>query len=249
MTEAHLPQPFALQAFESIDSTNDEAARQAAGGAPDSTVIWALEQTAGRGRRGRDWVSERGNLFASVLVRPNCGPQHVAEFTFMAANALAEAISNLLPGKAVTCKWPNDVLVDGRKVAGILLEAETTADGVPWLVVGLGVNVHHHPDDGLLYEATDLNGEGALEVRVSGVLETFCMNFQHQRKLWERSGFTPVRETWLKRAHGLGEPIEARLPDRTATGTFQGLDETGALMLESGGTVERILAGDVFPAG
>lgn len=248
--DAVLPSPFELVALDSVDSTSEEAKRRAAAGAADSTVVWALEQSAGKGRMGRNWVSDRGNLYASVLLRPNCQPEQVTDFTFIAANAVAEAVAALLPNAEVSCKWPNDILVNGRKVAGILLESELDPSGtVDLLVIGIGINVHHHPDDDRVqFPATDLNAAGAPEVRVGGVLEGLCAALQRHRKAWERSGFAPVREVWMARAYGLNEAIEVRLPDRTAQGTFTDLDGTGALILEKDGTEERILAGDVFPA-
>ncbi len=247
--DAVLPQSFHLVSLETIDSTSSEARRRAQSGAADSTVVWALEQSAGRGRMGRSWVSEPGNLYASIVLRPSCGPERATEFAFVAANALAEAIATVLPGADVTCKWPNDLLVGGRKVAGILLEAETGPSGsLDFLVVGIGINVGHHPDDDAVrFPATDINAEGATEMTIGELLESVCFQFHRQRKLWEHAGFRLIREAWLERAYGLGGMIALRLPERTVGGTFQGIDEQGALLLKTDGGVERILAGDVLP--
>jgi len=131
---------FRLHALDTVDSTNDEARRLAAGGAPHGTVVWARRQTVGRGRRGRPWVSEPGNLHCSILLRPACPATIAAQVGFVAANAVALAVAGLLPdGPPVTCKWPNDILVGGRKVAGILLESDVGRNGLlDTLVVGVG---------------------------------------------------------------------------------------------------------------
>lgn len=244
-----LPAPLRLLEFPSLDSTSNEARRQAELGAEDGLVVWALEQTDGRGRRGRTWVSAPGNLYFSLLLRPGCSPARAAEFTFLACDALARTVVDLLPSAEVACKWPNDVLVNGRKVAGILIESQAaSAEALDFTVVGVGINVHVCPDDDeVQFPATSLNAEGATEISVAGVLETFCRQFQHLRKRWERQGFEPVREAWLKRAFRLGAPVRVALPDRTVEGLFRDLGEDGALILEVDGRTERILAGDVFP--
>ncbi|MEO5338799.1 MAG: biotin--[acetyl-CoA-carboxylase] ligase [Magnetospirillum sp. WYHS-4] len=227
---------FTVRTFAVLDSTNAEVRRQAAAGAPEGMVVVAERQTAGRGRRGRTWVSEPGNLYVSILLRPPA--EAAAQLTFAASLAVAEGVESLVPGRRVACKWPNDVLLDGAKLAGILLEF----DG-EWLIAGIGVNVAHHPG-GTEFPATDLGGA----VTVSHVLESILARLDVWLAVWERDGFAPLRQAWLARAHGLGGPIEVRLPDRRLTGIFRGLDADGALILGGADGDERILAGDVFPA-
>ena len=149
MATPELPAFYRLLAYEQIDSTNEEAKRLAAAGAPAGTLVWAGEQLAGRGRRGRGWASPPGNLYVSLLLRPACPPAQACQLNFVAAVALAEAVSALLPaGAGVALKWPNDVLVGGAKVSGILLEASAALDrSIDWLVIGAGVNIASHPAD------------------------------------------------------------------------------------------------------
>src|SRR5437588_611372 len=140
-----LPPAYGLVALDSIGSTNEEAKRLARAGAADKTLVWARTQTAGRGRGGRSWVSPAGNLYLSLILRETCPPARAAELGFAAAVALAAALDRLAPGLDLAFKWPNDVLLGGRKLAGILIEAESAAAAVDWLVLGLGVNVRPAP--------------------------------------------------------------------------------------------------------
>ena len=145
MPPTALPQGYALIALDEAGSTNDEAKDRAVAGAPEGTVIWARQQRAGRGRRGRAWVSPPGNLYLSVILRPACEARSVAQLSFVAALAVLDLVDGPLPGRAC-CKWPNDILVDGGKVAGILLESALRAEGrVDWVVLGIGVNLASHP--------------------------------------------------------------------------------------------------------
>ncbi len=242
-----LPPPFTLVSLDSVDSTNEEARRLAEGGAADGTVVWALEQTAGRGRRGRTWHSPKGNLYFSLLLRPGCEPSKAVEIGFMAANILADTVMASVPAAArVTCKWPNDVLVEGRKIAGLLLESESSDDGlVDWLVVGTGLNVISHPKD-CRFPATSLKEEGANELALERILETYCQRFLAGLVTWRRPGFAAVRRAWLRRAHGLGKPLSVRLGEQTVTGIFKDMDGDGALVLVVDGRERRITAGEVF---
>jgi BirA family transcriptional regulator, biotin operon repressor / biotin---[acetyl-CoA-carboxylase] ligase len=230
-------------------STNDVAKDLAAAGAADGTVVWAREQTAGRGRRGREWVSPVGNLYLSVLLRPGRPPVEAAQLSLVAAVALGDAIAGFLPEHAeLHCKWPNDILVNGRKVAGILLESAGAASGrmTDWVVVGCGVNITGHPPE-TLYPATDLKAEGAATASVEPVLERFLESFFHWRDRWLDSGVEAVRAAWMARAAGLGQDITVRLPNREIRGRFVDMDRDGALLLEGpDGVRQTISAGDVF---
>ena len=158
-------------ALRKVGSTNDNAKQLAEAGAPEGTLIWAREQTHGRGRQGRHWSSPPGNLYASLILRPSIAVDQAPQFSFVAAVAMADTLASLLPAPAtqVCHKWPNDVLVAGRKIAGILLESSVGDGGVlEWLVVGVGVNVHSHPLNGD-YEPTSLRAQG-LEIETEAVL-------------------------------------------------------------------------------
>lgn len=231
-------------------STNDDAKRLAAEGAAEGTLVWADAQTAGRGRRGRRWQSPAGNLYGSLILRPPVPIAMAGQIGFAAALAITDALIELLPlGAAVSCKWPNDVLIGGRKAAGLLLETAARPDGATaWLVVGLGINVASHPA-AVEFPATSLAAAGGT-ASVVHVLAAFCRHFLDRYVAWRDRGFAALRADWLARAAGLGQPIRVRLDDRTLEGTFAGLDEEGALLLHSANSGDRaplrITAGDVF---
>lgn len=248
MTAPQLSPFFQLASFAEIDSTNDEAKRRAGEGAAHGTLIWARAQSAGRGRRGRRFVSPAGNLYMSILLRPDRPAASAAQLGFAAALALGEAMLPLLPRpEGLRYKWPNDVLIDGRKVSGILLESQAAGDGrLDWLVVGIGVNVASFPE-GVDYPAISLAAAGA-RVTVEALLEAVAGGFEAWYERWREEGFQPLRQAWLARARGLGESIRVRLQGAEARGRFAGLDEDGALLLDEGTAQRRIGAGDVFPA-
>jgi BirA family biotin operon repressor/biotin-[acetyl-CoA-carboxylase] ligase len=246
---AALPGFYRLLSFATLDSTNEEAKRRAKAGAAEGTLVWALAQSAGRGRRGRLWVSEPGNLYMSVLLRPDRPVAAAAQLGFAAALAVGEAAVLLLPkGADLAYKWPNDVLVGGRKISGILLESQAAGEArVHWLVVGIGVNLASFPESAD-YPATSLADAGASGVSVEALLAAIAVRLQYWYERWREAGFAPLRQAWLERARGLGEPIRVRLPGGDTHGCFAGLDEDGALLLDDGLAQRRIAAGDVFPA-
>lgn len=244
-----LPPGFRVVGLQRVGSTNDEAKQLARQGAAEGTVVWALRQESGRGRRGRAWSSPEGNLYTSTILRPRRSPAEAAQVSFVAALAVADMAARLLPaGSGVGCKWPNDVLVRGRKLSGILLESEPGADGaVDWLVLGVGINVRHHPDLAE-YAATSLAGEGAEDVPLAVALEVYAGCLAHWYGLWAQGGFPAIRDAWLARAVGLGGPVTVRLARETIRGVFADLDMDGVLLLdpEDGTGRRRIAAGDVF---
>jgi BirA family biotin operon repressor/biotin-[acetyl-CoA-carboxylase] ligase len=247
-----LPPAYRLVALEEIDSTNAEAKRLAAAGAEDGTLVWARRQTAGYGRQGRGWESAEGNLFISLIVRPDCSLAEAAQFSFITAVALGEAIGIIAPPLLeITYKWPNDVLANGRKVAGILLESKgDSAQRLDWLVIGLGVNVTSFPRETRL-PATCLHAEGCpASVSAVALLEAFGRHLLSRIDSWLDDGFAPLREAWLRHAQGLGQEIEVRLPRETLTGVFQDLDREGTLLLRlADGSTRRIAAGEVYLPG
>jgi BirA family biotin operon repressor/biotin-[acetyl-CoA-carboxylase] ligase len=245
-----LPLGYRLVRYESVGSTSDEAKRLARGGAKEGTLVWALEQTAGRGRRGRIWQSPRGNLYASLILRPDCPAYRAAQLGFVAALAIGNALGALLPRlEGLLYKWPNDVLVNGRKIAGILLESETTAlDRLAFLVIGIGVNLKTSPRD-TDHAATSVAEEGLGEVALTAMLKEFAGQFQFWERRWREEGFAPVRAAWRAAAASRGAPIRVRLETATLHGRFLDIDEQGALLLEVvAGQSCRVSAGEVFPA-
>ncbi len=245
MTTPALPSPYSLATLDSVDSTNDEAARRAAAGAPHGTVVWARQQTAGRGRRGRGWHSPPGNLHCSILLRTDRPPVQAAQVGFVAAVALAEALETLAPRAAFGCKWPNDVLCNGRKIAGLLLES--AGEGAVVLGVGVDVGVRPHHTS---FPATCLRAEGSA-AEPAEVLAAFVDRFATWYDTWDGAGLAPVRAAWLHRAHGLGAPVTVRLGEgRELRGIFADLDADGAMLLDQdGGERRRVLAGEVFFPG
>jgi len=244
-----LPPAYRLVALEEVDTTNAEAARRAAAGAEDGTLIWARSQTAGRGRQGREWVSPKGNLYFSIVLRPDSGIAAAAQLGFVAALAVAEAVGSVAPPMVeTTFKWPNDVLFNSRKGVGILLESSLTPEGtLDWLVLGVGINVASYPGD-TSFPATSLNYEAALtEDDVVNLLEAFCRSFLNWTNRWLDDGFAPIREAWLQHAVKRGETIDVRLPEETLRGIFTDLDPEGRLVLTlPDGDRRLISAGDVF---
>jgi BirA family biotin operon repressor/biotin-[acetyl-CoA-carboxylase] ligase len=227
----------------SVGSTNAECLRRG----EDRLWITAGEQTAGRGRRGRAWVSPPGNLHASVLLSDLVEPRRASEICFVTAVALADAVSALAPkaGKDLALKWPNDLLVDGAKLAGILVEASHLG-GSYRVVVGCGVNVAHHPLD-TPYPATHLAmSDPAL--CAPDLFRRLSDSFALRLSEWDLGqGFASIRTAWLARAAGVGQRVTVRLPSGEVQGSFIALEEDGSLLLEADdGARHAISAGEVF---
>lgn len=236
-----------IVAFDELDSTNSEARRR--GDAGDWGPMWltASRQSAGRGRRGRNWETGPGNLAATYFSATNCGATELAQYSFIAALAVADLASMFVPASIVSVKWPNDVLLAGRKTAGILIESSVRPQGGFWVAVGIGVNIFSAPE-GAFYPATCF-GEHMWGAPPSPflALEKLSDCFEHWRFFRERAGFGAIIDAWRRRAHGLGEPCTARLPNETLEGIAEDIEPDGALRLRVGpDQVRRISAGDVF---
>ena len=224
-----------------VGSTNDWVAEAAITGAADGLWVRADLQTGGRGRRGRAWVSEPGNLFASTLVRDLPGQGPPQQLSFISALALADGLDRYVQPGRIALKWPNDVLLDGVKCAGILLERSGEAT-----IIGFGVNLAHHPS-GTERPATSLAASGIAAPHPSAFLDGVRSAFSALRSLWRERGFEPVRTAWLARAGGLGGRITARLGAETVDGAFEDLAADGGLLLRlEGGGLRTIHAGEVF---
>ena len=247
--QPRLPAAYRLVFYESVDSTNDEAKRLAHGAAKEGTVVWGREQTAGRGRRGRAWASPPGNLYASLILRPRCPLDQAAQLGFVAALAVGDTLAWTLETRpdGLSYKWPNDVLLRGRKIAGILLESELGEGEAPkFVVVGVGINLVSSPRD-TEFPATSIAEENLGTVSPGAALEGFARHFQAWVERWREEGFAPIRAAWRAHAMALGEPIRVRLGPATLHGRFIDIDQHGALLLESAGELRRIAAGEVFP--
>ena len=237
-----------VRLYDTIDSTNDEARRLSEGGEVGPLWVRALEQAKGRGSRGRSWLGEPGNLFTTGLFTLTCGPAEAANLSFVAALAVAEAIDCFVPPHEVSLKWPNDVLIDGRKTSGILLESWQGPHGFH-LAIGIGVNVRTSPDgiDQPITCVSDHLRTGQSPVSAEILFEGLQARFHDWFDLWSQQGFAPIAKAWLARASGLGQPMIVRLPHETLEGRFHGLAAGGALQLEQAdGTIVDVTAGDVF---
>ncbi|MBS0643272.1 MAG: biotin--[acetyl-CoA-carboxylase] ligase [Proteobacteria bacterium] len=234
-----MAETFNVRHYDSIGSTNDEARRLAREGAPHGIVVHSDEQTAGRGRLLRAWFSPPGNLYLSIILRIDVPLQRMAELGFVAALAVAETVEALLPKRLrPVLKWPNDVLLDDAKISGILLEMEGDA-----AILGIGLNVLEAPP-GARYKTTTLVANGGI-ASVDTARDILLERFSRLLDTWRREGFVAIRVAWLARSYPLGGTIRVNASGATREGRFNGLDETGALLLETPSGVERILAGDI----
>lgn len=210
----------------------------------------ARRQTSGVGRRGRAWEGGEGNLTATLLLTLDKSPLEAAQLAFVAGLAAWTTITAFVPAPTVTLKWPNDVLIEGRKACGMLIESGPAKAGGTWAAVGIGVNLATYPQ-AVERPATALANHLSHHVirapAPDQALAILAEAFDVTLDLWLTRGFAPVRDAWLARAAGLGGPCTARLEHQTLSGIAEGLDADGALLLRlPGGELRRITAGDVF---
>jgi len=240
---------FIRHAREEVSSTNDIARELAETGAPEGTLVTARRQKSGRGRRGNTWESIQGNVFLSLILRPGVSAQAAAQLSFVAAISVGDLVSNRLPTRSISLKWPNDVLCNNNKISGILLEAgPSTADGIQWLILGLGLNVTDKPSDRT--DATSLHDEGDQSSDAENVILDLGERFLVWYRRWQGEGFDPIRTAWLAKAHGLSQPIRIRLPSETIDAVFDGIDESGALLAQmADGSSRKVTGGEVHFGG
>jgi BirA family biotin operon repressor/biotin-[acetyl-CoA-carboxylase] ligase len=245
-----LPSGYRLVRLETIDSTNSEARRRGEAGEPGPLWIWSLRQSAGRGRNGRQWQSQHGNLFASLIVGFNCPLSTAAQLALLAGVVAYDTAEKLLPREArseLMLKWPNDVLLKGGKVAGMLLESASEAQPNRCkVIIGTGINLVTFPPD-LELQATSLAAHGSTATPAAS-FETLAAVTDAWLARWgEGVAFQTVRRAWLDRAGPTGRPLRVRLHGEEVEGSYAGLDSGGALrLLMSDGAERRIAAGDVF---
>jgi len=235
-------------ALDQVGSTNVEAMVLADSG--DAGQIWvtALSQQAGKARRGRQWISHPGNLYGSLLLIDPAPRDALATLPLMVSLALHKAVLQELPqiGERLKIKWPNDLLLDGKKLSGILLEAQPDRHGRSAVVIGCGVNCRHFPENPL-YPATSLAHEG-FEVVPMKLFRQLALAMASELRIWAQGhGFAIIRREWLDRCHGLGEAIVARYPDRELQGTFIDINTDGLLLLrDEEGYTHLVSAADIF---
>ncbi len=246
LTKIKLPDGFDHQAFLSIDSTNKEAIRKIEAGAMSGLWITASEQTGGRGRGGREWVSKPGNLYCSLIQETDGDIQKSSQLSFVAALAVRDTIASFINSEDVKCKWPNDVLVSGMKICGILLESyRSDRKSKNYIIIGVGINVEQNPDL-TIYATTHLNEQANDNFSHIDVFSILAQKMSEWVSIWQKQGFSVIRKAWLDHCKGLGELITVRLPNKQLVGRFIDLDATGALMLDTDGETKLIHSGDVF---
>lgn len=247
------PQGVARHVLARTDSTNAEALRLAPG---LSGPVWVMtrEQFAGRGRRGRDWVMPAGNFAGTLVTRPQGGPAGAAQLSFVAALALYDALGDACgPSARLAIKWPNDVLLNGGKVAGILLESAGQGGQVQAVAVGIGVNLAAAPEAGAVepgaMQPVSVLAETGHAIDPEDFLDLLAPAFARWQAQLDSFGFAPIRNAWLARAAKLGEPIIARTGRSESRGVFEGIDDSGALLLRTPAGRQAIPAADVYFGG
>jgi BirA family biotin operon repressor/biotin-[acetyl-CoA-carboxylase] ligase len=232
-----------------VASTNLECMERARSGDEGRLWITAVRQTGGLARRGRSWVSEPGNLYSSLLLIDPAPWAALASLPLAVTVAVEAAVSSALPSEAaqtLRIKWPNDLMIGGRKTSGILIEAEQLPDGRRAVVIGCGINVAHRPEAGL-YPTTCLAEQGS-SVTPQDLFAQLVVTMDSALRLWDQGrGVAAIRDAWIERAQGIGEPVTVNLPDRQIHGLFDGIDVEGRLMLAlPDGSRQTIASGDVF---
>lgn len=235
-----------VEAHASLGSTNDRAMEAAQAGDPGRLWIVAGEQTGGRGRLGRSWSSPPGNLYASLLLIDPAPIAVAAQIGFVAALALHDSVTRLAPALAprLKLKWPNDLLLDGAKLSGILIESAVLTNGALAVVIGIGVNMAHHPQ-GTPYPATNLAVEG-VSAGPADLFAHLSDAFAGRFEAWRAEGFSAIRRDWLAAAAGLGGPIRVRTGREEFDAVFSALDEQGRLIAATPVGERIVQAGDVF---
>jgi len=232
-----------LATYDEIGSTNTEALSRARQGERGPLWLVAKRQTSGRGRHGRTWVSESGNLYATLLLSEPGPAARAPELAFVAAIATYDAVADAAPAlqSQLKLKWPNDLLCGGKKLAGVLIEGEAAA-----VAIGIGVNCRHHPAEAA-YPATDLAAQGAT-VSPDDLMRLLLKTMMTRLSQWEAgAGFAPIRQAWLARAQDHHSAIRVRIGERELSGHYEGIDDTGRLLLRlASGVLETISAGDVL---
>lgn len=225
---------YKLLVFNEIDSTSSEAIRIAKRDKPDRNyAILAKSQTKGRGRSGKNWQSTSGNLHTSLLIKPKCELELLPQLSFVTALSVYDTLCySCESGNPLTInlKWPNDILVNGKKISGILLESVKIEDTY-YLIIGIGINITYHPDN-IDQPTTSLLNENLPTIDPQALLEILIENFEKYYQIWNKDGFSFIREIWLKHAYKLHKNITVKHQNNLITGTFKDIDPTGRIILQ-----------------
>jgi BirA family biotin operon repressor/biotin-[acetyl-CoA-carboxylase] ligase len=237
-----------LHYYEEIGSTNDEAFRMGSAGAPEGTALIANTQSAGKGRMQRVWYSPAGsNIYTSIILRPKITPPRAPQISILAGVAVAEVLESYCPDR-IKLKWPNDVLIDGKKVCGILSQMKTAASEVDFIVLGIGINVNisysQFPKE-ICHLATSLAIETAREISRQELIISLYENLAKWYKQLLQSGFDRIKEKWLSISPMIGKSVQVMFKEEAVSGKAIGLDEDGSLILLTAGNIElKVSAGD-----
>jgi len=235
---------FTIHEFDELDSTNSRAFEMAAARQVfENEIIVAKSQNSGRGRKDRSWNSPAGNLYFSLVLQPKISLQKIPQISFIAICALRLAIEKIAAKNSVTNKWPNDLLINKHKVAGLLLESKNSAQNCEFVIVGIGVNLISNPTK-TIFPAGNLKDFG-IEISPQNLLEKFLDEFEILYKNWLDFGFAGIRQIWLRSAYNLKEKISVKLDDEVLEGIFEDLDVEGNLLLKKGGEILKISTADV----
>jgi len=246
--EIHTLLDYKIHYYDEVFSTNDIAKEVAKKSVEDRVVILAETQTRGKGRLERQWISPRGGIWLSIILRPQIGPKEALKITFITSSAVAKTIQQLFGLKAEV-KWPNDVLVNGRKICGILTETETKENIVEFVVIGIGINANVDLDAfprKLRETATSLKHELGYEVERKTLVNTLLQNFEHRYKGLKRGMWNSLLPEWKSLATFLGRKVEVTSFDEAFVGEAWDVDDGGALIVKlENGVLKRVVAGDV----
>jgi len=231
--------PWRLEIFDALASTSDSCTARARAGEPAGLAVLTHRQTSGRGSRGRSWQAPAGNLNLSLLLRPTCPAAEAGMFSLLAGIAIAEALEKFFAPPTML-KWPNDVLIGAAKLAGVLIDAAPNGPNLDWLVIGIGMNLHHAPEiPGRQTTSLAAHGVELMPEQVAwAILERFSA--------WADAAPGQIREQWLARAHPIGTKIEIAGAEDPRSGTFAGLSPRGELLLQSKDRIEPVSTGDIL---
>ena len=239
---------FTIHEFEELGSTNSYAFEMASAHQIfDHEVILANSQNSGKGRKDRDWISPKGNLYFSVVLKANIPSNQAFQISFLGITALHLAISKLEQKDShnvIQSKWPNDLLINGKKVAGILLESKIDNNNCEFVVAGIGLNVDSNPEN-TLFPATNLK-ECNIDVSPQQIVKNILDEFEALYQNWLSFGFAGIRKLWLQNPYRLGEEINVAFDEKTLCGIFQGLDVDGNLLLKTDDAVMTITTADIL---
>lgn len=238
-----------IEHFDQVESTQDLIKEYAAKGGVEGRVVIAEHQTRGRGRHGREWVSHPGNLYFSFLLKPQMNSQNIGQLGLVIAVALGRAVKSFLRAPEILkLKWPNDILLDGKKCAGILIETELGEGGqIDWVAFGIGLNTKDAPEEGACL-GTHISAQTGNLPDNEEVLHVFLQSMNEYYRLWQSGDFQAILSSWLAMAHEKGAEVTVKLGEKILHGTFEGVDESGALLLlnSEDKVVQTITAGEIY---